>query len=259
MLHHFRGKREVMLSNSWLLPLALCEGPELKACRRINADLLDCSGPDGEVMREVIAHIILSSKERRVWNSLTYGEVRKTEWLLARLAGKEAIRELLVQQGMADQWPADIEILADDNGHPQVTVPGLTDSTWLPVVSLSHSGGNCVALAARLPEHGGVGIDIEVERPLEESFAVTAFGSEELAMLTELAGDDKEQWLFRGWCAREAAVKAMGGGNAQLRITQIDTKNEVMLLEVEKAGTMKKLQAMTFREENMIGAVCILC
>ena len=54
-----------------------------------------------------------------------------------------------------------------------------------------------------------MGIDVETIEPRSESFLALAFSPEELALLP---GSEREEWLARGWAAKEAAGKVAGTG-----------------------------------------------
>ncbi|MBA3015728.1 MAG: polyketide synthase dehydratase domain-containing protein [Proteobacteria bacterium] len=258
-LHHFRGSRDVMLSRPWPLPHNQPIDNSCLACSILSAGQLDFTGADGDVLREVIAHIILSRQERKLWYGLSYPETRRTEWLLARLACKEAIRRLLCQQGCKDVWPADIIIVADEKGQPQANGPWIEKLRWTPRISLSHSQGNVVALAARLSDSGGIGIDIEPFRVVDTEFTKIAFKPKEMTLLAGLP-EEATEWRLRLWCSREAAIKALGGLTDQtLTITEINRQNGSVcaLVSVNGSEQGRMLTITSFQQDGLICAVCI--
>lgn len=259
-VHHFRGSREVMLSRPWEPAPDLPGDGARFSCSLLPAGVLDFTGADGEVLREVIAHIILGKDERKIWYDLPYPEPRRTEWLLARLAGKEAIRRLLGRQGCADAWPADITIVSNEQGQPQVTGSWLAGLGWMPQVSLSHTQGSAAAIAARLHASEGIGIDIELFRQPDAAFSQTAFTLEEQSLLAGLKGDLSAEWQFRMWCAREAAMKAMGGVlNQTLNLTTINRQNGTIDARIKDADTEEErtLPVISFQQDGFIGAICV--
>lgn len=259
-VHHFRGSRDIMLSRPWPLPPDLSIDRANVACSYLPVGQLDFSGADGEVLREVIAHIILGRQEREQWYSLSYPEPRRTEWLLARLTGKEAIRRLLVQQGCTDVWPADILIVADEHGRPQAMGPWMTHLGWQPQLSLSHSQGHVVALAAHLTDSGEIGIDIEPIRALDASFSQVAFTPAEVSLLEGLPDKEMDQWRLRLWCSREAAVKALGGiPEDPITITKINRQTGMVsaIATVTSPGKERELTMISFQQDGLISAVCI--
>lgn len=236
LVHHFRGSREVLLSDSVEIDLV----DEVNAID-YNLSLLptgkiELSGADGELVQEAIAHIILNPRERDVWHGLLYPENRKREWLFGRVSVKEAVRRLLRQQGFRDVWPADIEISVDRHGRPEVAGTWLAELGWRPLISLSHSEGNIAAFAARNNDLAGVGIDVEVERQVDESLASVVLNPVQQSALAQLGGSDARRFLLMAWCAREAGAKALGRGVSKelndLKASSIDYDTGKIVLEV---------------------------
>lgn len=173
------------------------------------------------VWQEVLARLILSRTERKVWDRfarlpLAVRQKRAVEWLMGRLAAKDAVRAWVKRQDGPDLFPADIEIGTTASGRPEVAIAGLCAA---PDMSLSHCGSPAAAAAivagcgeASGGETSRLGIDIERLRPLDGAFAETVFDSNELALLAD--PDQRDEWLLRGWTAKEAAAKAGGGDDA---------------------------------------------
>jgi phosphopantetheinyl transferase len=94
-------------------------------------------------------------------------------------------------------------------------------------VSIAHSDKIAVALAT---EGTDPGIDVERVEPRTEAFAALSFSAEELSLLP---GVDRDEWLTRFWCAKEAVGKARGTGLAgsprTLRIMSLE--GERLLVE----------------------------
>ncbi len=126
------------------------------------------------------------------------------EWLLGRIAAKDAVRHLLFAAGTPSLYPVELEVTNDASGRPRVRGPVDRDIR----VSIAHKPGIAVALAA---EGADPGIDIEAIAPRSEGFAALAFGADELALLPE---GDRAEWLARCWAAKEAVGKARGTGLA---------------------------------------------
>jgi phosphopantetheinyl transferase len=134
--------------------------------------------------------------------------------------------------------PADIEILADEDGRPTVEAPA--------VVSLAHSRGECVALVAAAGV--GVGIDIEHLRPSPEGFAEAALTPEERLLAST------DEWVLRCWCAKEAAGKAFGSGMSPLpTVVSIDAERGRVVVAVGDA----RLEAATARDGDLIVATAV--
>jgi phosphopantetheinyl transferase len=101
-----------------------------------------------------------------------------------------------------------VRIRNEPDGRPLVSAPGGADLR----VSIAHTPYVGVGVVAEGEE---VGIDVERVEPRSERFAAAAFLPEELEVLLE--GRDPaahDEWLARGWAAKEAAAKADGTGLA---------------------------------------------
>ncbi|MCC6869229.1 MAG: acyltransferase domain-containing protein [Burkholderiales bacterium] len=129
---------------------------------------------------------------------------RERQWLLGRIAAKDAVRRLVRERGGAHLFPIEVAIDTGPNGEPLVGVPSGADVR----VSIAHKDAIGVALAA---EGVTPGIDIEKIEARGEGFAGIAFSPAELVLVT---GGDRDETLTRLWAAKEAAGKAAGTGLA---------------------------------------------
>jgi acyl transferase domain-containing protein/phosphopantetheinyl transferase (holo-ACP synthase)/acyl carrier protein len=151
--------------------------------------------------------VILSRRELEQYHGL-HSDKRRKEWLYGRAAAKDAVRLWLKRHYRRDVYPADIEILTDAGGRPTVSGPGLGGLAEVPQVSISHKGMTAVAAAGRR----ALGIDLELIQDRDTGFEEVAFTPNELELLGRLNGEDRNEWLTRAWCAKEAASKVMGLG-----------------------------------------------
>jgi phosphopantetheinyl transferase len=163
------------------------------------------------------------SVRERAKNPGVDGSRHFTEWLCGRIAAKDAVRRLLFEGGRESMYPAEIEITSDEEGRPLVATSTGRDIR----VSLAHKKGIAVAIAA---EGQTPGIDVEHVEPRSDAFNAMSFHPEELAMIPE---QDRDVWLTRLWCAKEAVGKATGQGLAgnpkTLRVHRIE--NDSLLVE----------------------------
>lgn len=161
----------------------------------------------GGIWMRVLANTILSRAERALWRTMTGPMKRRRDWLMGRIALKEAARYwLLTQYGVA-VMPADIELHPDQSGKPHVNAEMLAAlSLPAPEVSLTHTGG--MAMAAAAPPGRPIGIDMEFLDGVDPALLSNgAFSEAERALLgPDAAG------LVMGWCAKEAAAKLLGTG-----------------------------------------------
>jgi len=142
--------------------------------------------------------------------------MRKRDWLIGRVAAKDAIRRHLFERGIAYLFPVEIAITNDAAGRPHATGPWQQDLR----ISIAHKDGVACAKAA---EGADPGIDIEKIDVRGEGFAKLAFGDDELRRLPQ---GDRDEWRTRLWAAKEAAGKAAGtgmqGDPRKLTLTELD-------------------------------------
>jgi phosphopantetheinyl transferase len=159
----------------------------------------------------VLADLILSPAEADVWRSMRAVEKRRHEWLLGRCAAKDAVRLLVEKHAGVQLAPADVEIQPDPYGRPRAVGPFTARLGIQPAISISHSHGTAVALAAFDPGQL-VGIDLESLAQQRADFEAIAFDLEERRMLAALPPGSRQEWALRMWCAKEAVAKALGRG-----------------------------------------------
>ncbi|MEV5947853.1 beta-ketoacyl synthase N-terminal-like domain-containing protein [Streptomyces sp. NPDC051993] len=166
--------------------------------------------------RDLLTRMQLGRAEREAYEARPPRGRR--QWLLGRIAAKDAVRRWLWEHGEGAVFPAEIEIVNEESGRPRaVGVHGRT----LPALdlSLAHRGDLAVALV-RPPGHSpystGVGIDIEEIADHTPHTHRVALGARELALLGRLvaagSGESEALWFTRFWAAKEAAAKAEGTG-----------------------------------------------
>lgn len=167
----------------------------------------------GGIWMRVLAATVLSAAERIIWRSLTGPAKRRRDWLLGRVALKEAARAWILQQHGLPLLPADVEFAVTATGKPYLdraalAALGLTGP--LPEMSLAHAQGAALAVAA--PQGQAVGIDMEYTGTVSaDLLAEGAFSSTEHGVLDMTAPDIADR-LLTGWCAKEAVAKALGEG-----------------------------------------------
>lgn len=154
--------------------------------------------------RELIMRNYLAGAERDAYESRPPRGRR--QWLLGRIAAKDAVRQFLWARGEREMFPAELRIFNDEGGRPHVTgaygreLPPLT-------ISVAHRAEAGVAIA----RPGPCGIDVEEVGARRESTVDAALGTGELALFASLPGDP-ERWFARFWTAKEAVAKLLGTG-----------------------------------------------
>lgn len=176
-------------------------------CRRIEPLPEGFLDDSGSIWKRGLAHLMLNENEREVWYSLPEKGQRRSEWLLERIAAKDAFRQWAKQRCQLSLAPVDIEVLCDERGRPVARCPQLEAITPLPDVSISHSQGYIVAAIA--PGQAQIGIDLQHTCGIQiEDLQTLAFTPQELA----LAPQQDPQTRLGLWAAKEAAAKAIGTG-----------------------------------------------
>ncbi|MBL1082980.1 polyketide synthase dehydratase domain-containing protein [Streptomyces actinomycinicus] len=138
----------------------------------------------------------------------------RRQWLLGRIAVKDAVRHWLWQHGEGPVFPAEIRVGNDELGRPGVA--GVHGRTLPPLdVSLAHRAEAGVAIVRPHRPRPGPGIDIEEVTDRDPATLTTALGPAELRLLRALcddAGEPEAVWFTRFWAAKEAVAKAEGVG-----------------------------------------------
>jgi acyl transferase domain-containing protein/phosphopantetheinyl transferase len=254
------GQADGAMSAEWPSALAGATDGRPLQCRRLVARVPADGGP----WMRAWAQRVLTRGEREQLGALRAPETRRLEWLGARTAAKEAVRRLVRDEHGLELEFADIEIRTGEQGRPLVAGPRLARLDPAPVVSLAHTDGRAVALAAL---GGRVGIDIEVVRPRPDGFAEVAFSDAELELLRPVAGEAAE-WTLRCWCAKEAVAKALGSGLVRTprEVAVVAIDHERGRVAVELGGRLAELHpdlaglhltAQTHREDDLIVATTL--
>ncbi|MFJ3176464.1 4'-phosphopantetheinyl transferase superfamily protein [Streptomyces roseus] len=141
----------------------------------------------------------------------------RRQWLLGRIAAKDAIRHHLWSHSQEPVFPAEVRILNLEGGRPFALG---VHNRRLPAtdISLAHRAEAAVAIARpHRPGQTAPGIGIDIEEIAERSQATidVALSDAERALLDTLCppdGDALAQWFTRFWAAKEAVAKAEGTG-----------------------------------------------
>ncbi len=214
------------------------------------------------VWRKALAFLILSPPEREEWMRLAVPLRREILWLLGRAAAKDALRNHFHEK--ADRWfaPADLMIRNDAAGRPGLSGGWRTELPGRPEVSISHTDGMVVAVAAGTEDGARVGVDTEKIRTPSQDLLDGAFSGAELALLpsgTRELESERSEWIFRFWCAKEAVGKALGSGvpldPRQLAVSRADAPSGVVGVRPQGGG---EVVAATFRRDQHVFAVAAL-
>nr|WP_037679299.1 type I polyketide synthase [Streptomyces griseus] len=162
--------------------------------------------------RELIMRNSLGGPERAQYAA--HAPRGRRQWLLGRIAVKDAVRRWLWDHGEGPVFPAELRVHNDDLGRPYVT--GVHGRALPPLdVSLAHRAEAGVAIVRPHTPGPGPGIDIEEVTERAPEALTVALGAEELRLLRGLSGatgDAEALWFTRFWTAKEAVAKAEGAG-----------------------------------------------
>lgn len=148
---------------------------------------------------------------------------RKKEWLISRVAAKDAVRALIRARQQQHLYPIELELVADVQGRPGMEGP-FTEHIH---VSLAHKKTEAVAVAANKP----VGVDIEEIADRGAGFYDMVFTETERTLL---AGKELAEWATRCWVAKEAYGKMLGRGlmgNPKAYVIQKITDNRLRIAD----------------------------
>jgi phosphopantetheinyl transferase (holo-ACP synthase) len=198
----------------------------------------------GEISPDWVARYCLTMRE---WAG--YVERPRLDWLLGRIALKDAVRDWYRQKYGRALFHLEVEIDNLASGAPVLVSPAEPLA-----ISVAHLDDEAVALVA---EARGAGVDLlRVEGRGPEVFDA-AFEADERAVLAAAPGDALA-WLHRGWCAREAVAKAHGLGRGALDRFRVRAIREDGTVEVEYVPDGKRSAAQTHLDGDRVIAVAVL-
>lgn len=209
LLEFRRRPARQLLSVAAPLPPALA-GSAL-VCRRMDGHSI------ADFDRALLARHYLHQDEMASFHGKESLPMRQLQWLLGRIAAKDAVRAWCaraggdaIQEGPDNSvdmlHPAAFALENDGNGQPYVSCWPLPCAP--PQISIAHCEQRAVAVA-----HGSaVGIDIERIVPRDAAFQAGFSSAAERALLP---GGPTDESITRLWCAKEVLGKLMGTGVAQ--------------------------------------------
>jgi phosphopantetheinyl transferase (holo-ACP synthase) len=160
------------------------------------------------IWKRVLAHMVLDAAELKTFYALPASGPRREEWLMGRVAAKDAARQWLAALPLA-LAAADVHVASDAAGAPQLRIGAHTGPT--PAVSISHSRRWGVAAVA--PPGARLGIDYQRLDGIDlEAVARGALNAAEQALIAAQSGPARARAIAALWSAKEAAAKASGLG-----------------------------------------------
>lgn len=242
--------RETTLAEPWAALTDRLAAPDAVACCRVDDIPLSLHGGIGQ---RALAHLVLSRHERAAWSSLPGPERARSEWLLGRVAAKDAVRTFLRSTSDVTLCPADVEIVEDPHGRLLAAGPWTQRVERAPVVSLSRCGSRVVAAAGHDGYCRGIGIDLECLDHAVEPHAVSPpeLSAPEQGLIAALDEPLREEWALRLRCATAAAGKALGRPTG-LVASDLDVSTGTVVLTAAQPLTVQ-----TIRDGDWIAALAI--
>jgi acyl transferase domain-containing protein/phosphopantetheinyl transferase len=250
----------VALAQPWPgLPMG--PGLERFVTRRLGTDMFPPGwlSAHGHLWTRVLAANILNRAERERWHAMQAPHGRRTEWLLGRIAAKDAVREYVRLNHGLDLSPADVELTPDEHGRPIVYGAWTRHLRRTPLVSITHVNGVAVAIAGEDEQVLGIGVDLERLGRMRPATARVAFTERELAMIESVDAADREAWSLRFWCAKEACAKATGKGLGSPHAFLVQTMNRetgAVSVTWDASNHTIDFLAMTAQDGDWLAATC---
>lgn len=131
---------------------------------------------------------------------------RRTEYLLRRWAGKQAVAQVLgLRRDPASL--ARVEVLNHETGAPYALVDG---APVVAAISLTDRAG--WAVCALVPGDIGVGCDLEVAEPRSAGFVADFLTTIEQEYVDSVPDDERDAAANVVWSAKESGLKLLGTG-----------------------------------------------
>jgi phosphopantetheine--protein transferase-like protein len=186
--------------------------PSRLICKRVNSTVLERSDmPQDETALDWLTDYILTENEQREWRQLGKTEKRRMDWLMGRIAAKDAVRLLAKQAFGLTLKCADIQISKTEIGNVEAQVFNF-ELAWTPQISISHCQTTAVAIAEPPRATHQAGIDVEEIKERDQGFAEFSFTKNELKWLSAKPAEEKALHIAKLWTAKEAAAKASCSG-----------------------------------------------
>lgn len=195
--------------------------------------------PDDETVATWLSDYFLTGVEQQYMSDSLTRRERKREWLLGRIAAKDAMRRLYQNSFSAALPPLEVSILPAQNGAPCVQSHYLQMRGISTQISITHKDGYAIALARFVKGNAptyGFGIDYEPYSNREEGIERLILNDNEKHYLSDIGGDQRNQVLTRIWAAKEASAKACGtgiGGNpTRWTVQKLESQGDAFFAEV---------------------------
>lgn len=187
-----------LLSRALALP-ALERGAQ---CQMLAAS--DLGGFDAGLLARFYLHV----DEMPAFRDKAGNPKRREQWLLGRIAAKDAVRSWIAKQSDASEMLHPAAFVIENNAAGQPVVQLRSTSATPPAVSISHCEDRAIAIV-----HGeAAGVDLERIIAPDNELLETITTERERKLLMRFAEAERPAWATRLWCAKETAGKLEGTG-----------------------------------------------
>ncbi|MBX9686088.1 MAG: polyketide synthase dehydratase domain-containing protein [Candidatus Obscuribacterales bacterium] len=216
----------------------LCKRLNLEHCpERAIAFICKDDLPADETTLDWLSDYLLSPEEQVEWRSFTRSEKRRLDWLLGRIAARDAVRMLMAQEFGVKLKVADIKLRKSAAGYVEAFIDSKEDLklAWIPQISISHSNAMAVGLAEHPESTRHAGIDLEPIVDRDAGFADLAFTESEKCFIAARPAEQQSKFSTELWTAKEAAAKSCGSGlegNPKLfeMLSYDESRKEILIL-----------------------------
>ena len=210
------------------------------------------------IWRDVLEAVQLGPEERRRHTAIGGSESQRSLRLWGKIAAKEAARRLWLDLGGEAVYPADLVIEHDALGRPWLRSQADSNRERMPKLSISHVGGVALAIATLNPEFSP-GVDVALIESRGAEFEAIAFSEAERHLLDRYPGDERDEWLARFWCAKEAAGKAVGIGlDGDPKRIEIESADEDFGILTVRVRELRSIRVSTGRRGEYAWAWTVL-
>ena len=198
--------------------------------------------PDEQVVLDWCLDYIFTSEERAELQKRRSRRSDQNDWILGRIAAKDAVRAWIKETHGVLLAPADVEIVSRHEAGPLVKLHH-PSGIEAPLLSISHSRGLAVALVCD-STCGAPGVDCERPRNVDDGLPAFIL-SENEQLLLEKGAD-----FLALWTAKEASFKALGGRNVkEVQVVSFDRLTGSM--SVAKADREIEIQWLIFGDSHL--------
>ncbi len=213
-----------------------------------------------DLFQHVMAYMVLSQKERTIYQKLANNSLSQGNWLLKRMVIKDVAKSYWQKYHHQTLFPADIDIPDNEQDWPNIKGNGHNELPAEFILSVVHKDNTAMAIAA--PKGLKVGITLQkLQEPKEFSLH-----SQEYALLSLVEKSEQEEWTQRLLSAKEAISKALQNkklGKGECLLQELDPQtgivkasfNQGQKSSVSTIRGNNLLEVFTLRENDYIAAI----